>query len=112
MSASPKDETAPSADDLNGREALPYVIWEGKLFGLRVYVLSTGERVIDGDDLEAFFAPRPEPRNPDRFTEEAIELLAELQSRPPWPSELARDPGETDEGYLERVRPFLDRGAS
>lgn len=32
---------------------LPFAVWSGTLFGLRVYVLSDGRRIVDADDLRA-----------------------------------------------------------
>ena len=36
-------------------EELPIAVWEGKLFGIKVYVLSDGRRIIDADDFNALF---------------------------------------------------------
>lgn len=44
-------------------DELPHAVWSGEIMGLRVYVLSDGQRIIDGKDfaefLEKFSDPDP-----------------------------------------------------
>lgn len=76
----------------------PTAIWSGKFLGMRVHVLNNGERVIDATDFEAFLA---------RTDEEAM-AYADGLTGPPWPEELYRREGETEEAFLARVTPFLE----
>ncbi len=35
-------------------ERIPVAVWSGTLFGLRVYVLDNGQRIVDAEDLHKF----------------------------------------------------------
>ncbi len=39
---------------MSGAERIPVAVWSGTLFGLRVYVLDDGRRIVDADDLHKF----------------------------------------------------------
>lgn len=63
-------------------EALPVAVWEGTIMGMRCVVLNDGRRVIDADDLAAFFDRMGEDgMSVQDILDEAEDLKAFLEGR-------------------------------